>query len=521
MLNLGATGLGLIDYGIFFAVLLAVLVVGLWSGGKIESLEDYAISRSKKFSTPVLVMTLIATMIGSHASMGVITEIYNDGMIYFVHAIMGSIGILLLILHVINFMAGRYTKAISLYGIIEQEYGFWPAKFSAIVSAFIAIVALSIQMIGMGYIVKTFLGLSFHMGLIGTSALFIIYASFGGIRGVVYTDVLQFVVILIVFPILVGVIVYNLGGLEYVFAKLPLEKTTILKHPNFKEYVYLTLFWMMPFGLLYPHMIQRILMCVDKKEVRKMGSTWFLFEVVFVLMVGIIGLSSISLLPPEVTGKEVIPSLMQGYLSIGFKGAAITAFLAVIMSTADSALNAATVLIAEIRMGQSEREERDYRDFKLELEGKLTEAQKNGSKRKESLWLKITTMLVGAVAMALALLDFSFIKGLTIATAIAFAAVNIPIFFAPFKDRRQKAVKAYLGSALSGFGAFLILWAVLGQERIYMVSFFATFFAIAGWFIGANFFDKIKTTFWRDMAKAYGPKGKQAKDKLIKVAQGG
>jgi SSS family solute:Na+ symporter len=521
MLNLGATGLGLIDYGIFFAALLAVLVVGLWSGGKIKSLEDYAVSRSKRFSTPVLVMTLIVTLVGSNTSMGAIAEIYNNGIVHFLHLLLGSIGVFLFIQYAAKFMAGRYPRAISSYGIVEQEYGEWPAKFSAGISAFLTIVSLSMQVIGMGYIVKTFLGLSFHIGVIGSSVVFIIYSSISGIRGVVYTDVVQFFVIMIVFPILLGIIAYNMGGLETVFSQLPESKQVIFDHPDFKEYAYLTLFWVMPFGIMRATFIQRILMCQGGKEVQKMGLTYLLFDIAFLFMVTIIGLASISLLSPSITGKEVIPELMNSHFPIGFKGLAITAFLAVIMSSADSLLNAATVLISEIHVSQSKREEEERRDFGLEKEGKLTEVEKKEKKRKEVLLLRLSSLFIGCLSMVLALLDFSFIKAITIASAIASAAVNIPIFFAPFKDRRQKAVKAYLGSALSGFGAFLILWAVLGQERIYMVSFFATFFAIAGWFIGANFFDKIKTTFWRDMVKAYGPKGKQAKDKLVKVAQGG
>jgi hypothetical protein len=197
---------------------------------------------------------------------------------------------------------------------------------------------------------------------------------------------------------------------------------------------------------------------------------------------------------------------MKHFLPVGLKGLVITAFLAVIMSTADSDLNAATVLIAEIRMSEEERKEQEQREFQLEMEGKLNEDEKNKNKEKENVLLKITSMLVGAIAMALALLDFSFIKIITIATALAFAAVNIPLFFAPFKDKRQKAVKAYLGSAISGFLGFLFLGIIFGQTKLYMISFYATFFAIAGWFIGANFFDKIKTNFWRRMRDAYAPK---------------
>jgi Na+/proline symporter/signal transduction histidine kinase len=505
-MDLSTMGLGLIDYAIFVVALVVVLVVGVVSGGKIKDLEDYATSRKQKFSTPVLAMTLIATMVGSNASIGAITEIYNEGIIYFVHSIMGSIGIFLLVQYAAKFMTQRYSQAISLYGIIEQEYGLWQAKFSSTISALITIVALSIQMIGMGYIVKIFFGFPFYLGLIGTGVIFIIYSSFSGIRGVVYTDVVQFLLILVILPLLVGFIVYEVGGLKIVFAQLPPEKLQVMEHPNIKEYTFLTLFWMMPFGLLYPHMIQRFLMCKDSKELHRIGISYVLFDAIFLCMVTLIGLASIGLLPSTITGKEVIPALMRDYLPIGLKGIAVTVFLAVIMSTADSALNAATVLIAEIYMSQNEREKQRRKNFELELEGKLDAIRKREQRKSENLRIKIISLSLGALAMALALLDFSFIKGLTIASAIAFAAVNIPIFFAPFKDKKQKAIKAYLGSTIGGFGSFLVLWLILGQGKMYMVSFYATFFAIAGWFIGANFFDKIKTNFWARMWEAYKPK---------------
>jgi hypothetical protein len=49
-------------------------------------------------------------------------------------------------------------------------------------------------------------------------------------------------------------------------------------------------------------------------------------------------------------------------------------------------------------------------------------------------------------------------------------------------------------------------------DKMYMVSFYATFFAIAGWFIGANFFDKIKTNFWARMWEAYAPKARRRRE---------
>jgi Na+/proline symporter/signal transduction histidine kinase len=502
MFDIGATGLGLIDYAIFFAALVAVLVVGLWSGGKIESLEDYALSKKKKFSTPVLAMTLIVTMLGSNSSMGAIAEVYNNGIIYLITLFLFLIGEFLLIIHAAKFMAGRYSQAISLYGIVEQEYGVLPAKFSSAISSILALISLSIQMIGMGYIAKTFLGIPFYLGVIGTSVVCIIYSSVSGIRGVVYTDVLQFFIVLVVFPLLVGIIVYNVGGIKAVFANLPHEKTLVLEHPDLKEYIYLFLFWIMPFGFLRATFIQRFLMCNNGKEVEKMGLSFVFFDGAFNLMVGLIGLASITLFASAIGSKEVVPMLMKNYLPIGLKGLAITAFLAIIMSTADSVLHTAIVLLAEIRLSQSAREKQRKDRLMLEMDGKKVP----DSEDKEAIWLKMSGMVLGLISLGLALLDFSFMKVFTVALAITFAAVNIPIFFAPFKDIRKKAAKAYWGSTIGGFGAFLILWLTLGQGKMYMVSFYATFFAIAGWFIGANFFDKIKTNFWARMWEAYKPK---------------
>jgi SSS family solute:Na+ symporter len=503
MTDLSTMGLGLIDYAIFAVALVAVLVVGIVSGGKIKDLKDYALSKEKKFSTPVLAMTLIVTMIGSNSSIGAITEIHKDGIIYPLYLTIRLLGVFFLIQYATHFMVRRYSTAISLYGIIEQEYGVFSAKFSSTLSALYSVAVLSIQMIGMGYITKIFLGIPFNLGVIGTGVVFIIYSSISGIRGVVYTDVLQFFIILVVFPILVGVIVYNVGDLKAVFTNLPQEKMLILEHKNFTEYTYLSLFWLMPFEFLQATVIQRILMCKDGKEIQRMGLSWLLFSGVFIFMVTILGLASIKLVPSYITGKEVITVLMRDFLPIGLKGVAITAFLAVIMSSADSVLNAATVLVAEINMSQKEREEQQQNGFQFSAKDELTEKAK---KKKESFWLKISSVLLGSMSMAFALLDFSFIKVITIGSAIAFTAVNIPVFFAPFKDRRQKAVKAYLGSVVMGLGSFLTLWMILGRDKMYMVSFFASLFAIAGWFIGANFFDKIKTNFWSRVWDAYKPK---------------
>jgi SSS family solute:Na+ symporter len=494
-----------IDHVICLVALLAIFAVGIKSAGKIKGLEDYALSSGHKFSTPVLAMTMIVTMIGGNASMGAIAETYSSGIIFTLSDFMYLIGPFLLIQYAAKFISGHYSGEISLYGIIDREYGMWPAKLASVVSVFLALVSVAMQMMGMAYLAKSFLDIPFYLGLAGTSFIFVIYSSISGIRGVVYTDVVQFFVILVIFPILAGIIVYKIGGVDVIFSQLPETKLQVVEHPDALEYLFLTLFWMMPFGLFWPSVIQRFLMCESGKELKQMGISWVLFHATFMIVTGIIGLASISLLPNLTSGKEVIPALMQEYFPVGIKGLALTAFFAVIMSTADSGLNAATVLVVEIFMPEEERHKHRQRAVQTAKGGKLMADEAD---IKQVSWFKLCSFALGGLAFLLALLDFSFVKGMTIASALAFGAVNIPIFFAPFKDKGVKAKRAYWGSVIGGFVVFLLLLVLLGQERIYMVSFFSAFFSIAGWFIGATMFDKTKTTFWRDMKGAYGFKQK-------------
>jgi SSS family solute:Na+ symporter len=506
--------LSVIDYAVCFLAVIFLVFIGVKKAGKVKGILDYAVSNNQKFSTPVLAMTFIVTAIGSNASIGSITEIYNNGLIYMIFDATCLIGAALVIQYAAKFMAGRYVDKISLYGIMEQEYGKIPAKISASVSVIISIIALAMQIIGMGYIAKIFFGTSFYTGAFLSSFIFIAYSSLGGIRGVVYTDVMQFFVVLVVFPILVGVLVYNIGGIEALFLSLPKEKLRIMDHPDLVEYSFLTLFWMMPFGLLYPAFIQRFLMCDTGNEINKMGMSWVLFYSVFVLMIGTVGLSSIILLPGVSSGKEVIPLLMENFFPSGLKGLAISAFFAIVMSTADSFLNAATVLVVEIFTTEEERKKQEERRFKAMIGEDDGEEEEKGKGKRVSL----VTLGIGGLAFLLAMLDFSFIRFETFVSAFAFAAVNIPVFFAPFKNRKVKTINAYKGSIISGFSSFLVLWVWLGSERLYMVSFFAVFFAIAGWFIGANFFDKTTTIFWKRLKETYGESFNLSR--FIKVPKG-
>ena len=72
-----------IDFAIVILYLLVTLIIGLYSGRGIKTMKDYVIGDRDKYTTPVLVMTLLATLLGGGSTSGTVEKIfifeaYND-----------------------------------------------------------------------------------------------------------------------------------------------------------------------------------------------------------------------------------------------------------------------------------------------------------------------------------------------------------------------------------------------------------------------------------------------------------
>ncbi|MEM7403559.1 MAG: hypothetical protein AAF310_06125, partial [Myxococcota bacterium] len=71
-----------LDFAIVAAYLLLTLVVGLITGRGIKTMKDYVIGDRKRLTTPVLVATYFATVVGAGTVVGSVEKIFAGGIIW-------------------------------------------------------------------------------------------------------------------------------------------------------------------------------------------------------------------------------------------------------------------------------------------------------------------------------------------------------------------------------------------------------------------------------------------------------
>ena len=105
----------------------------------------------------------------------------------------------------------KFSDCISLSEVMERLYGrsaLYATNFSVLLDS---IGFISIQIAGMGYLFKYFFQIYYTYGATLGFIVFTTYSIFGGIRAVILTDVMQFLIFFIVFPMGCGILFNEVG----------------------------------------------------------------------------------------------------------------------------------------------------------------------------------------------------------------------------------------------------------------------------------------------------------------------
>lgn len=170
----------------------------------------------------------------------------------------------------------------------------------------------------------------------------IIYTVAGGLKAVIYTDTIQWIVLLIglllvTIPI---VLMGDMGGIAGLRASLPPEFFSL---GNIAPITFVN--WMItivPIWLVGMTLYQRMYACADAKSARR---AWFvagLFEYPIMAFMGVFLGMCARVMFPEVESEMGLPLLIQSALPPVITGIVVAAYFSAIMSTADSCLMAAS-----------------------------------------------------------------------------------------------------------------------------------------------------------------------------------
>lgn len=357
-----------IDLSIFVVYIFGLLAFGYFFFKKNKGGDDYYVGGRKMKSWHVG-LSVVATDVGGGFSIGL-------GGLGFVMGLSGS-------WMLFTGLIGAWMAAVFLIPKVKQNPAFdnaytFPQLFGHYYSANVAFVAAIISAIGYAGFTSsqmlagaklasgTFADLDLQTALIIMGVVAVVYTVMGGLKAVIYTDTIQWALLMFGL-IFVGVpIAYlEIGGMEAIRATVAPEMLT-LTNLGWQDLV----FWavtIIPIWFVGMTLYQRIYACHDEKTAKK---AWYLagvFEWPVMAFLGVLlglfarvaadqgmfeflGAADIMETDPE-TG---LPMLLRTVLPVGFLGIMMAAYFSAILSTADSCLmassgNVVTDLIGRFR----------------------------------------------------------------------------------------------------------------------------------------------------------------------------
>lgn len=427
----------LVDISIFALYLLGMVGVGLYFLRRNRSTEDYFVG-GRKMTSLHIGLSVVATDVGGGFSIGL-------GGLGFVMGLSGSwllftglVGAWMAGIFLIPrvFRMGRANAYLTFPQLLSTIFNPKVAMIAGIISAISYLGFTSSQLLaGAKLASSTFNDLSLNQALLLMGVIAVLYTSLGGMKAVIYTDTIQWIILLTGLTfIALPFTLKSIGGWEAVHESvgreyLSLTNITWVQLVNWA-------FTIIPIWFVGMTLYQRIYASKDEKSARR---AWFiagLFEYPVMAFLGvtlgmlsrvaidegIITQYSISTIDPELG----LPVLLKTILPVGFLGIVMAVYFSAIMSTADSCLMASSGNI-------------------------LTDVLGKHHKKNSLRYSQLLTLIIGSLALFLALRMENVLELMLHSYAFMVSGLIVPVLAGLFtkKPNAPAALLAMLGGGLT------------------------------------------------------------------------
>lgn len=327
-----------IDIIIVTAYLALLIWMGLRGGGA-DSAAAFTAS-GKTFGAPIIFMSLAASYIGGGFSAGNAAAAFSDG-IGMTTALLGFSAVTVWTGKYVVPRIARFSGASTVGDIICRTNGKCAGVAIGAVAFFTCAAVVGAQVQAMGGALHALLGIPPAAGILIGCGVMLVYSTVGGLQSVIAADIVQFILLAIGVPVLLGAALHTAGGMTAVWQATPSAFWNPLSDRTLPAF--LSLMLTIAFGeMLVPPYTSRLLIGKNLRATAKgtMAGGWF--SVVFFVMTGLIGLIARALQVTTVPA-DAMPSLVLAILPVGVRGLIMAAMVSILLSAADGFLNGAAV----------------------------------------------------------------------------------------------------------------------------------------------------------------------------------
>ena len=350
------------------ALYLGVLLFLGWRGyrrRKPGSLNDFYLAGTN-LGFVVLLATLYATQYSGNTFLGYTGQAYRIGFVWTMSVgMMMSIVITYLLFAPTLYVQSRRHGYITPADWVQHRFG--SNRLTMLVSVIMIIALLNYlyaQFLAMGHFVAgvTDHRLPFWVGVVGLAIIIGVYETLGGMRSVVWTDVVQGLILFFGLATVLAMAWPQISNLESVSRNLLETKPELVNTPTWAQCgTWFSSIMLLGFGAaMYPQAIQRIYAAQSATALRRSIKVMVWMPFVTTLVVLVIGIAAHGVIPEQqgLATDQVMPDFLavvsrSSVLAQWATAFVLVAVLAAIMSTADSALLSLSSMIACDLIGRS------------------------------------------------------------------------------------------------------------------------------------------------------------------------
>lgn len=201
----------IVEYTVLTAYLAALLWIGVRSARRVKTSSDYTLA-GRDIPWIVVLATTAATMIGGGASVGFVSKVCQVGIAAAVVTCAWHLQLVFTGLFVAPKLRG--LNLVTVGDFFHLKFGPLARELAVMNSVIFLVGALAAQMAAIGLVTNTILGVPYDTALLIGATVTIFYSTVGGIRAVISTDVVQFVILVVGIGAASAMLLSQHGGFE-------------------------------------------------------------------------------------------------------------------------------------------------------------------------------------------------------------------------------------------------------------------------------------------------------------------
>lgn len=431
-----------VDITIFTVYLVAMLGVGFYFMRKNNSTDDYYVG-GRKLNSLHIGLSVVATDVGGGFSIGLGGLGFAMGLSGSWLLFTGLLGAWLSGVFLIPKVSeiARKKGFLSFPQYLNHAFDKRVALLAGVISAIGYIGFTSSQLLaGAKLASSTFNTLSLNQALLIMGIVAVFYTVLGGLKAVIYTDTIQWIVLM------VGLIFVGLPFAYHAIGGIDAIRSTL--DPSFLSLTAISwqqivnwMFTIIPIWFIGMTLYQRIYAAKDTKTAQK---GWFiagLFEYPLMAFIGVVlgmfarvALDNGLLAGYNISNMDAemgLPVLLRTVLPVGFLGIVLSAYFSAIMSTADSCLMAASGNI-------------------------LTDVLKKHNSENGLRYSQLLTLVIGILALLIALKMTSVLELMLHSYSFMVSGMFIPVL-ASLISKRPNSLAALVSMIVGGSTTLLLI----------------------------------------------------------------